>query len=501
MVYLYLDNATIKLLALSKTMLGQYHVSAFTKKHSTQLLVDGHVHNVDILASAIKEAILSAQPHQIQEKSLTIILPQTSFSFLRQDVPLGTSEQAVIPMIKDRLRTEHMIDSDHSVLTFVRLQQQTEQKASMYALPKVEYEKFVQAAALAGMTLAKVLPDTISYFTLFRKTLREEKKELIFYLSQQSDGGIGYLFDSLGLREPNQQIFGSDPREQLKLFSDHIQNQGQKINRLILSGEMAPQVRQDLFTKETGIWTNPLEKIVQNFYLQYLKVLVPNEQDSVPYLAYDACFGAFIHDYEQNALSQPLDNHAVQHEEAPKPSLFGTKTTGKGPGFSAPSFGIKRRDIFIFLCSFIISFALIWGSSRLKMLPSFGNFAFLTQATPTPIPTTAPTASPIPTPVIDKAKLKVKVLNGEGTPGKAGEVATYLKARGYSDIVTANADSFDFKETVVRIQKDKKESLSGLVLADLADATVISPAKVEALEATETADIVIVMGADFKTEE
>ncbi|KXK08550.1 MAG: hypothetical protein UZ21_OP11001000540 [Microgenomates bacterium OLB22] len=68
MVYLYLDNATIKLLALSKTMLGQYHVSAFTKKHTTQLLVDGYVHNVDILASAIKEAVLSAQPHQVQEK-------------------------------------------------------------------------------------------------------------------------------------------------------------------------------------------------------------------------------------------------------------------------------------------------------------------------------------------------------------------------------------------------------------------------------------------------
>ncbi|KXK08551.1 MAG: hypothetical protein UZ21_OP11001000541 [Microgenomates bacterium OLB22] len=73
-----------------------------------------------------------------------------------------------------------MIDSDHSVLTFVRLQQQAEQKASMYALPKAEYEKFAQAATLAGMGLVKILPDTIAYFTLFRKTLREEKKRAHF---------------------------------------------------------------------------------------------------------------------------------------------------------------------------------------------------------------------------------------------------------------------------------------------------------------------------------
>ncbi|KXK08552.1 MAG: hypothetical protein UZ21_OP11001000542 [Microgenomates bacterium OLB22] len=296
-------------------------------------------------------------------------------------------------------------------------------------------------------------------------------------------------------------MFGSDPREQLKLLSDHIQGQGHKINRLILSGELAPQIRQDLFTKEVGIWTNPLEKIVQNFYLQYLKVLVPNDQDSVPYLSYDACFGAFIHDYEQNALSQPLDQHTIAQEEAPKPSLFGAKPMTKSPGLKAPSVGIGKRDVFIFLFSFIFSFALIWGSSQLKMIPSFGNLALLKQTTPTPEPTTVPAASPTPTPAIDRAKLKVKVLNGEGTPGKAGKVATYLKERGYSDIVTANADSFDFKQTVVRIQKDKKESLSGLVVADLADATTISLDKVEELEATETADIIIVMGADFKTTE
>src|SRR3989338_5614397 len=76
MIYLYLDTNTIKLFSLSKTLLGQYNISFFEKNHSNNLLENGQVVNIDILASTIKEALTSATPSPITEKELTLILPQ-----------------------------------------------------------------------------------------------------------------------------------------------------------------------------------------------------------------------------------------------------------------------------------------------------------------------------------------------------------------------------------------------------------------------------------------
>lgn len=55
--------------------------------------------------------------------------------------------------------------------------------------------------------------------------------------------------------------------------------------------------------------------------------------------------------------------------------------------------------------------------------------------------TVAPAPSPTPTPTIDKASVKIQVLNGTGTPGQAGKVAVTLKNAGYNpdNIKTGNA--------------------------------------------------------------
>jgi len=79
--------------------------------------------------------------------------------------------------------------------------------------------------------------------------------------------------------------------------------------------------------------------------------------------------------------------------------------------------------------------------------------------------------------------------------GKAGDVKTVMKEKGYQDIVTGNADTFDFEITEIAVKKGK-EYIGSLVQKELAD--YAKDAKVTVLNEKENADIVVTVGKDFK---
>ena len=89
MIYLYLGKNTIKLLSLSKSLLGQYSLSHFSKAYSTDLLAEGRISSTDVVASSIREALTSAQPTPISDKDVTLILPQEAFIFEPYDPDLS----------------------------------------------------------------------------------------------------------------------------------------------------------------------------------------------------------------------------------------------------------------------------------------------------------------------------------------------------------------------------------------------------------------------------
>ena len=119
MVYLFLDNNSIKVLALSKTLLGQYNGSHFSKTHTTALIKKGKIVNTDLVASAIKEALTSAKPQPVTEKKVFVILPQESFFFGRYTIPSDMSDSAVEPFVKDKARSELNISIDNTYFDYI----------------------------------------------------------------------------------------------------------------------------------------------------------------------------------------------------------------------------------------------------------------------------------------------------------------------------------------------------------------------------------------------
>jgi len=88
------------------------------------------------------------------------------------------------------------------------------------------------------------------------------------------------------------------------------------------------------------------------------------------------------------------------------------------------------------------------------------------------------------------------VLNGSGIRGKAGIVKDFLTDAGYEDIITANAAAFDYEITVIQFKKGQ-EATRDLVSEDIAS-EIEDKVVFETLAEDEAADIVIIVGTDFK---
>jgi len=479
MLYLYLDDNHIKLLFLKKTLLGQFEASFFDKKHEIDLLAKGKVTNVDLLASAIKEGLTHL--NAISEKQVFLILPQESFVFMKADIPIDIAPSAINSFIKDKAKVSLPIDIENHFYDYFIKETNKQQQVTLFAIDADAVAKYHETLNLLGLKISSLLPESLAIFKLFEKTLRREKKENIFYLSVAKDELSGYLYDSGGLYSDEKWVKKISGGEQLadvlKEKKEELEQNGMKLNRIILSGEQSAGVRQDTFTKEVGVWTNPLKRIIPDFYQEYLRMLVVPSNMSLPILGFDVCIGAFIFSQE-NKEFQVLKKTFKEKEKF---------------SIAMPKLPILNREVLIFVVSALLSFGVFFALLKLNFKFTLPNFAKKQEIKPVVLTPTTPL--PTPTPNFKKETLKIKVLNGSGTKGKASEVKDLLVKKGYADIVTDNADNFDFTQTVIAVKK----SLNGLadqLKKDLADS--VSSPKIDILPEKENSDVIITVGSDLK---
>ena len=492
MLYIYIGQHVIKALHVSKSLLGQYSVQQFEKKFNVQLLKAGKIAHTDIVASAIKEVISHLSGNAVKEKQIILILPQDAFYFFRSEVPSDMGPGAVASFMKEKARSVLPAHLDNVYFDFVGMENETKRIVSLYAIEASTVQGYKDTLQLVDLQLQSLLPDTLSYYKLFEKTLRKGKIEHILYGSYEEDFFSAYLFDSFGLFEKEsfstKLVQGKGVEAPLKKIGSEYEDKHQKINRLILSGTLSDSVRQDTFTKDVGIWTNPLKRILPHFYADYLKMLVPIDNNPFPILQFDVCFGALIFSIENKGFS------LLKNMFSPSLAVMGQSIQKKK--FTMPGPGIRiSKEVILFIVSFAGSFLIF---TLLTQSPVGFNMRlpnFIAKAKPTAAPTVAPMPSPTPTPEIKKDTIKVKILNGSGTPGKAGDVKTVLKDKGYQDIVTGNADTFDFIVTEIAVKKGS-EYIATLVKSELAD--YAKDAKITVLGEKEQADIVVTVGKDFK---
>lgn len=478
MIYLYLDKNTIKLLYLKKTMLGQQETLYHQKTYESDLIDKGKIINIDLLASAIKEVVTSSN-RPVADNQISLILPQEFFSFFRTTVPSDIAVSALNSFISDKARSILPVDNTELASDYFVQESEQEKVVTYFGINQETLLSIKQALTLIDFKIVSVIPDTMAFFKLFEKTLRKEKKETILYTELESNILSGYLFDSCGLIDDKKISIeyseGDKIADILKAKITEITTDKKKVNRIIISGEKSDTIRQDTFTKSVGVWTNPLKRIVPTFYEDYLKMLVPKDGKAFPILTYDVCFGAFI-------LSEENKNFSLLK----KNNLYRNKV-------SLPKIGMPKKEVFLFVGSFVISFLLFVLISKFGSnfkIPDFMAKKNVVVVTPTLAPPT-----PTPTPNFKKEDVKIKILNGSGVKGKATEIKDILRKKGYVEILADNADNFDYVTTEIQVKSDKKQ-LGDMVKDDLKD--YITAPKITVLDDTEASNLILIFGSDFK---
>ena len=382
--------------------------------------------------------------------------------------------------IADKARSIFPVDPTDCLTSIFIRGTDKEKIISFFGLSKDVYQDYFQALSLIDLKIQAILPETLSFFKLFEKTLRKEKKETILYAELGKDILSGYLFDSCGLIDDKKISIEYSETDKiadiLKTKIDEIVTEKKKVNRIIISGEKSDTIRQDTFTKSVGVWTNPLKRIVPTFYESYLKMLIPKEGKAFPILTYDVCFGAFILSEENKSFS-----------------LMRNGVNSNKKSVSLPKIGMPKKEVILFIGSFVISFLLFVLISKFGgniKIPNFMAKKNVVIVTPTVAP-----PSPTPTPNFKKEDVKIKVLNGSGVPGKATEIKEILRKKGYVEILTDNADNFDYIVTEIQVKKDKPQ-LGEMIKGDLKD--YITSPKITVLDDKEASDAIIIFATDFK---
>ncbi len=474
MIYLSISEYKIKTLSLKKTLLGQEEVSFFEKKYEAKLLEKGQPINDDLLASAIKETLTLGK---INDKNIFLILPQEVFNFFRTDVPNDIAPSALKSFVNDKARSQLTIPTEDLVGDYF-LKNNNEQKVvNFYGLSQDLYSRYQKIFSLIELKIENIIPETIAYYKLFEKTLRSEKKEIILYLHLEKNYCYGYLYDNFGLIDEKKFSFAIKEEEKIEhlikeLINKLSENQ-KKPNRLIISGEGSENIRQDTFTKAVGVWTNPLKRIIPNFYDQYLKLLIVDKNKPFPILNLDICFAGFIFNKEEKFSLGKITSSSTYEKKS----------------LTLPKITIKK-ELIIFIASFALSFGLFVILSQIKNNQIFTNKKTVNNPTPT-----IELPSPTPTPSFKKEELKIEVLNGSGVPGKASEMKKILKEKGYQEIITGNAENFNYKKTEIKVKKDKYQALL-MLKNDLKE--YLNSFDEGLLEEKETADVIITFGSDFK---
>lgn len=495
MLYIFLDTHQIKLLHLKKSLLGQYDVSFYSKNFEVSLIENGLPGNIDIIDSAVKKTLEEIPEQPLKEKDVTLILPLEAFSFFRTELPVDVQPSVLESFIKEKAKTELNVEVDSMHFDHLIQESEGQKQVLFFGIKKDTFTAFEQPFKLLDLKVTSMIPESLTYFKLFEKTLRKNKKENIWYVSYENDVLQGYVYDSFGLLENERWVASAkDVKVEVVLQKKgaEYQTKNIKLNRLILSGKQADGIRQDTFTKNVGVWTNPLIRIIPHFYGDYLKML-QHETKPLPILEYDTLIGAFIFSQENKSFS-----------------LLGKSLPGL-PMMQAPSVNLSDKkfpvkNAVLFVISFVITFGILyalsqvkWGDMKAFQFPSFSNISIpgMTQPTPTPVlePTMAP-PTPTPTPSVTREEVRLKVLNGSGISGKATEVKNFFQEKGYGEILTGNADAFDYETTVVQIKEDAEPSIREYIEEDIA--SQVDAPEFETLDEAEAADVVIIVGTDFK---
>ncbi len=277
---------------------------------------------------------------------------------------------------------------------------------------------------------------------------------------------------------------GKRKRASLKLDTESGQIKTEDFSEPNAAEQKEPSVRQVVEVVEEGSIPEAIETIKKDAE-EIAEAVSDIEEEVSDELKETAS-------YETTADATP---NAVAHEEpvgAPKggvESLFVKSEPGISPEITVVG---KRGTPLGVWVGAMLGVALAIGVSLVVLVKGPPTLSFMTpKPTPTPSPTVAPTPSPV---TVDKADIKVAVLNGGGTPGAGSKMKTFLEEKGYTVVSVGNAKEYTYTQTEIQAKAGNDQYVA--LLTDDLKADYVIGSSSATVEESADYDVQVVVGKE-----
>lgn len=494
--------------------------------------------DVDTWASYVKKLLEKTNRTNKGKQKVHLILGQRFFTFVRIDIPVETPSSSVSEYIRHHLFESTLGISPQDSYLYETVTNRGTVYANVYVLSLQTRAQIQTLLDLFDMSVEKIYPEAPLLFSTFSHTLNKNKTEPVFFLEYGQYQSTGLMFDAQGLFDGQVRVLDSHTiiAELKKIVASKP-----KPARLIVSGKLSTEIRQDSFTKEVGMWTNPLHRILQDSQVQKKAATIQLQEHTLAYLREITLLHALDEKKElisflpqttkayippaaptvtsspsgispsaqpsgisPSAQPEPVAKPAPVAEDKPEsvePEPVPPAETSTPPATivnPAPLDSSSARPAssprwivmtIVMLVTAGITLGIAYGVSNLSFSFAMPTLPFLVKPTPTPTP--EPTATPTPTLApVAREDITLSIENGVGTAGLAGTYQERLTDLGYEVASTGNADNYDYTVTII---KTGNRAIFELLKKDMASFLSGSP-KYE--KSTDSDSAVIILGSD-----
>jgi len=280
-----------------------------------------------------------------------------------------------------------------------------------------------------GTKLVGLLPEPIAVHKIVEAEITPEETQLVLHVGEKNTQI--YLLDKYG---PVKTYPEAVTNEELIPVVQKFIKWEEYCGQGIYFGKRSLSFDQKLFEEQTKVRLNNGVESLKRFSKNLEQDIsnVTNLQEHVPVLA--AVLG-----YEEKDLLG-IDRKLTKS--------IGVNTTKRGLPWKEILLGLLVAAFTVFLVTKGVSFVNKKSTD-------------ITRAKVETV--TSPTSVPEPTAVIKAEDIKIRVLNGSGTPGEAGIYAGIMKEAKFKVVEVGNAPTFDFVTSQVRYKKGEEAKLNMVV--------------------------------------
>ena len=538
MIYINISDTVIEAIQTAKSLIVKEKIIASVRKEIPEgIIVNGLVKRTQDFIQQLRDLFSQAYPKPMKDTVVSLSVENSLAVTRRLKIPKNDLKKDLSEDMISEFQKYLKADLSQFENLYKVVEDTPVSQSILLSAMKREYvAHFGHIFKLLGFKIGFISTSAFAIHALIKPLINPS--EQILFVNVNSLESESFYVDKLGPVV----AFGKQKRAKtlaadIKPLLSKIKAEGLETpSRLMVSGEKAIEVHVDEASTNIGISVGKLSDTIEEI-LDSAKVIF--ESGGIPKMFYDKPLGLLfliksksppdfskdiktIMETEKGSLvlsvpeispdqvsenreeksaeinTQMKDDNMTKVEENEINSDTEQNVLGISPQFiehKKNSFGgFFKSKLFIGISAFVflfigISVVLFFNKGGLGMTSIFFG------PTVTPTPSQIPTQTPTPTldPSLKRSDLKVRVENGTGISGYAGEIADSLEKSGYENVVKANADKDDYQKSVIKIKEGKKNYLL-LFFQDLPDK--IDTTLSEDLDADSSFDVVIILGKD-----